>query len=338
MAARTWRNSLLLTLTALIWGVAFVAQSEGSAYMGSSTFTGLRFLMAAAALYPFIYIADRRRKAAGTPGQARGDAVPGSDRRVMPGSDRASLWRAGFILGALLCVASLLQQEGIAQGASAGKAGFVTATYIVLVPILNLLIFRKKTNPLIWIGVAVALAGLYLLCIDKESLSLQLSDLLLILCALGYSFQILAIDRFSPRFDALKLSAIQFLSCGVLASIVMVFTDIRPVGLAAWGAAFTSWNAWIPLLYAAILSSAVGYTLQIIAQKGLNPTVASLLMSLESVFAALAGWFILRQSLTPRELLGCALVFAAVLLAQLAPTKDRRQNPSFREVSESITT
>ena len=338
MAARTWRNSLLLTLTALIWGVAFVAQSEGSAYMGSSTFTGLRFLMAAAALYPFIYIADRRRKAAGTPGQAGGDAVPGADRRVMPGSDRASLWRAGIILGALLCVASLLQQEGIAQGASAGKAGFVTATYIVLVPILNLLIFRKKTNPLIWIGVAVALAGLYLLCIDKESLSLRLSDLLLILCALGYSFQILAIDRFSPRFDALKLSAIQFLSCGVLASIVMVFTDIRPVGLAAWGAAFTSWNAWIPLLYAAILSSAVGYTLQIIAQKGLNPTVASLLMSLESVFAALAGWFILRQSLTPRELLGCALVFAAVLLAQLAPTKDRRQNPSFREVSESITT
>lgn len=320
MAARTWRNSLLLTLTALIWGVAFVAQSEGSAYMGSSTFTGLRFLMAAAALYPFIYIADRRRVAAGTPGHAGGDAVPGPDRRVMPGSDRASLWRAGIILGALLCVASLLQQEGIAQGASAGKAGFVTATYIVLVPILNLLIFRKKTNPLIWIGVAVALAGLYLLCIDKESLSLQLSDLLLILCALGYSFQILAIDRFSPRFDALKLSAIQFLSCGVLASIVMVFTDIRPVGLAAWGAAFTSWNAWIPLLYAAILSSAVGYTLQIIAQKGLNPTVASLLMSLESVFAALAGWFILRQSLTPRELLGCALVFAAVLLAQLAGT------------------
>lgn len=317
MAARTWRNALLLTLTALIWGVAFVAQSEGSNYMGSSTFTGLRFLMAAAALYPFIYIADRRRKAAGTPGQAGGDAMPGADRRVMPGSDRASLWRAGIILGALLCVASLLQQEGIAQGASAGKAGFVTATYIVLVPILNLLIFRKKTNPLIWIGVAIALAGLYLLCIDKESLSLRLSDLLLILCALGYSFQILAIDRFSPRFDALKLSAIQFLSCGVLASIVMVFTDIRPVGLAAWGAAFTSWNAWIPLLYAAILSSAVGYTLQIIAQKGLNPTVASLLMSLESVFAALAGWFILRQSLMPRELLGCALVFAAVLLAEL---------------------
>lgn len=305
MAGKSWKHSLLLTLTALIWGVAFVAQSEGSNYMGSSTFTGLRFLIAAAALYPFIALTRK------TPGQAGGDAG------VMPGSGRASLWRSGTILGALLCVASLLQQEGIAQGASAGKAGFITATYIVLVPILNLLLFKKKTSPVIWVGVAVALAGLYLLCIDKESFSLRLSDLLLILCALGYSFQILAIDRFSPRFDALKLSAIQFLSCGVLASIVMVFTDIRPVGLVAWGAAFTSWNAWIPLLYAAILSSAVGYTLQVIAQKGLNPTVASLLMSLESVFAALAGWLILRQSLTPRELLGCALVFAAVLLAQL---------------------
>ena len=304
MAGNTWKHSLLLTLAAVIWGVAFVAQSEGSAYMGSSTFTGLRFLMAAAALYPFIVL---RKK---TPGQAGGDAG------VMPGSDRASLWRSGTILGVLLCVASLLQQEGIAQGASAGKAGFITATYIVLVPILNLLIFKKKTSPVVWVGVAVALAGLYLLCLDKASFSLHLSDLLLILCALAYSFQILAIDRFSPRFDALKLSAIQFLSCGVLSSIVMVLADIVPTGLAAWGATFTSWGAWIPLLYAAILSSAVGYTLQIVGQKGLNPTLASLLMSLESVFAALAGWLILHQRLSPRELLGCALVFAAVLLAQ----------------------
>ena len=131
--------------------------------------------------------------------------------------------------------------------------------------------------------------------------------MLLILCALAYAFQILAIDRYSPRFDALKLSAIQFLTCGILASLVMVFTDIVPVGLSAWAAPFASLGAWIPLLYAAILSSAVGYTLQIVGQKGLNPTVASLLMSLESVFAALAGWLILRQHLTPRELLGCVL-------------------------------
>ncbi len=302
---RSWKHALLLTLTALIWGVAFVAQTEGSHFMGSSTFTGLRFLIAAATLYPFIVLGKKAS------GQAGGDAG------VRPGPDRASLWRSGTILGVLLCVASLLQHEGIALGASAGKAGFITATYIVLVPVLNLMVFRKKTRPVIWIGVGIALAGLYLLCLDKASLSLGLSDVLLILCALAYAFQILASDRFSPRFDALKLSAIQFLTCGILASLVMVFTDIVPAGLSAWAAPFASWGAWIPLLYAAILSSAVGYTLQIVGQKGLNPTVASLLMSLESVFAALAGWLILRQHLTPRELLGCVLVFVAVLLAQM---------------------
>ena len=292
---RQLRNSLLLTLTALIWGVAFVAQSEGSQYMGSCTFTGLRFLMAAAALWPVIALSERKR----------------------PTSERPKgLWRAGIICGTLLCLASLLQQEGIELGTGAGKAGFITATYIVLVPILNLLVFRKRTGALLWLGVAVALAGLYLLCID-ESLSIQLSDLLVLLCAIAFSFQILSVDRFSPQYDALKLAAIQFLTCGVLASVLMVFRDIAPVGLSAWAATFTSWNAWIPLLYAAILSSAVGYTLQIVGQKGLNPTLASLLMSLESVFAVLAGWLILHQRLTTRELLGATLVFIAVLIAQM---------------------
>ena len=294
---RQLRNSLLLTLTALIWGVAFVAQSEGSQYMGSCTFTGLRFLIGAAALWPVIKFS-------------------GSDRPVMPGSDRASLWKAGIICGALLCMASLLQQKGIELGTGAGKAGFITATYIVLVPILNLLVFRKRTSVALWVGVAIAIAGLYLLCIN-EALSVQLSDLLVLLCAVAFSFQILAVDRFSPLYDAVKLAAIQFLTCGVLSSVLMVFLDISPVGLAAWAAPFASWSAWIPLLYAAILSSAVGYTLQIVGQKGLNPTLASLLMSLESVFAVLAGWLILHQRLTPRELLGAALVFIAVLIAQI---------------------
>ena len=295
MSDRSWKHSLLLSLTALIWGVAFVAQSEGSNYMGSCTFTGLRFLIAAATLYPVIRLTSRKK----------------------PSAPQAGLWKSGMILGLLLSIASLLQQEGIAQGAGAGKAGFITTTYIVLVPILNLLIFKKKTSPIIWIGVAVTLAGLYLLCISNASFSLRLSDILLILCAFAYSFQILAIDRFSPRYDALKLAAVQFLSCGVFSSILMFFKDIAPVGINAWAGAFTSWNAWILLLYAAILSSAVGYTFQIVGQKGLNPTVASLLMSLESVFAALAGWLMLHQTLTVRELLGCTLVFAAVLIAQM---------------------
>ena len=308
---RQLRNSLLLTLTAAIWGVAFVAQSKGSAYMGAASFTGLRSLIAAAALCPFIAIADRKRR--GT--------------KYQSAAQRRLLWRAGMICGTLLCVASLVQQEGIELGTGAGKAGFITATYIVLVPVLNLLLFGKRTGLGLWLGVVIALVGLYLLCID-ESFTIQRGDLLVLLCAVAFSFQILAVDRFSPRFDALKLSAIQFLTCGVLASILMVFRDIIPVGLAAWAAPFASWDAWIPLLYAAILSSAVGYTLQIIGQKGLNPTLASLLMSLESLFAVLAGWLILHQTMTSRELVGSLLVFIAVLVAQLSPAEKRGRSTS----------
>ena len=299
---RSLRNSLLLTLTALIWGVAFVAQSEGSRYLGSCTFTGLRFLIAAAALWPVIRL-TRRSPSVETP------------------ASRRTLWKAGVLCGTLLCLASLLQQEGIELGTGAGKAGFITATYIVLVPILNLLVFRRRTGWGLWLGVAIALAGLYLLCMDT-SFTIQLSDGLVLLCAVAFSFQILAVDRYSPSCDALKLAAIQFLTCGVLASVLMVVRDIVPVGLATWAAPFAMREAWIPLLYAAILSSAVGYTLQIVGQKGLNPTLASLLMSLESLFAVLAGWLILHQRLTPRELLGAGLMAVAIVLAQLAPPAD----------------
>lgn len=299
---RQLRNSLLLTLTAVIWGVAFVAQSEGSQYMGACTFTGLRSLIAAAVLWPVIRFTDRHAGVAPASHASRG------------------LWRAGIICGTLLCAASLLQQRGIELGTGAGKAGFITATYIVLVPILNWVVFHRHTGWVLWLGVAVGLAGLYFLCMDSD-FTIQFSDLLVLLCAVAFSFQILAVDRFSPLYDALKLAAIQFLTCGVLASVLMIFRDIAPVGLAAWAAPFGSWSAWIPLLYAAILSSAVGYTLQIVGQKGLNPTLASLLMSTESLFAVLAGWLILHQRLTPRELLGAALMAVAIVLAQLAPRR-----------------
>lgn len=313
---RQLRNSLLLTLTAAIWGAAFVAQSEGSQYMGSCTFTGLRSLIAAAALWIVIRITDRRRPR----------VKPGVTDDVKSGPDSASrasrgLWQAGIICGVLLCIASLVQQEGIAQGTGAGKAGFITATYIVLVPIFNYFLLRRRTGWTLWLGVAIGLAGLWFLCMDS-AFSVQRSDLLVLLCAVAFTFQILAVDQFSPRYDALKLSAIQFLTCGVLASVLMVFIDIVPVGFAAWAEPFTSKDAWIPLLYAAILSSAVGYTLQIVGQKGLNPTLASLLMSTESLFAVLAGWLILHQRLTPREMLGAALMAVAIVLAQLAPQKD----------------
>ena len=315
---RQLRNSLLLTLTAAIWGVAFVAQSEGSAYMGAASFTGIRSLIAAAALGLLILLRDQMRSGAG--GIGGREHFLASGHRYQSEAKQSSIWKAGAICGALLFIASLTQQQGIELGTGAGKAGFITATYIVLVPIVNLVLFRKKTSAALWLAVAFGLAGLYLLCMD-ESFTIQRGDLLVLFCAVAFTFQILAVDRFSPQFDALKLSAIQFLTCGVLASIVMIFRDIVPIGLTAWAAPFASWNAWIPLLYAAILSSAVGYTLQIVGQKDLNPTLASLLMSLESLFAVLAGWLILHQKLTPRELLGAALVFIAILIAQLAPAQ-----------------
>lgn len=292
------RSTLLLTLTALIWGVSFVAQSEGSNYMGSGTFIGIRFLMAALVLLPLIRLSDRKRAAQSAP------------------AERKALWKAGGLCGFWLFVASFFQQQGIALGTGAGKAGFITATYIIIVPIFNWLLFRKRTGVAVWIGVVIALVGLWLLCMT-DRLTLQKSDFLVLLCAITFSFQILAVDRFSPHFDALKLAAVQFLVCGVLGILVAIPMDVVSVGFAAWAAPLASWSAWIPLLYAGILSSAVGYTLQIVGQKGFNPTVASLLMSLESLFAVLAGWLLLHQRLTLREAIGAALVFAAVLIAQL---------------------
>ena len=298
------KSSLILSLTSIIWGVAFVAQTEGSNYMGSGTFIGIRFLIAALALLPLILMAERRSGASETP------------------AERKALWRAGAICGFWLFVASFFQQEGITLGTGAGKAGFITATYIVIVPILGRILYRKRTGAAVWIGVAIALVGLYLLCITG-SFSLQLSDILILSCAVTFSFQILAVDRYSPNFNALKLAAVQFLVCGLLGMLTTMFMDIVPVGFSAWAAPLAGWSAWIPLLYAGILSSAVGYTLQIVGQKDFNPTIASLLMSLESVFAVLAGWLLLHQTMTLREAIGAALVFSAVIIAQLKPGAKR---------------
>ena len=294
------RSPLILTLTSIIWGVAFVAQTEGSNYWGSGTFIGIRFLIAALVLLPVILITDRRSEFSET------------------STERKSCWRAGGICGFWLFVASFFQQEGIALGTGAGKAGFITATYIVIVPILGRILYKKRTGAAVWIGVSIALVGLYLLCLTGR-FSLQLSDILILLCAVTFSFQILAVDRFSPKFNAIRLATVQFLVCGLLSMLAAIPLDIIPVGLAAWASPLASWSAWIPLLYAGILSSAVGYTLQIVGQKDFNPTIASLLMSLESVFAVLAGWLILHQTMTLREAVGAALIFAAVIIAQLKP-------------------
>lgn len=319
-------NSLLLVLTAFIWGVAFVAQSKGGDSIGPLTFASIRFLMAPLVLLPVILIGDAKRKKHPVP------PVPAADGSL-PETDPVKarrIWiKGGVLCGALLILASILQQLGINLGTPVGKAGFLTACYIVFVPLLGIL-FRRKCPWTVLIATGMTLVGLYLLCLGGGSFDLQLSDGLLILCAVTFALQIIVIDRYAPRLteaDTIKLSAVQFLTAGVLGLIPMfIFEVFLPEGgIAAWASNFGSLDAWIPLLYAGILSSAVGYTLQCVGQRGVNPTVASLLMSLESVFAVLAGWMLLHERLSAREFIGCAVVFAAVVLAQIPAPKLKKK-------------
>lgn len=303
---RKLRNSLLLVLTAMIWGAAFVAQSTGGDAIGPYMFNGIRSLVGGIVLLPVIALLDKLQL---------------TSRRPQTTEQKKNLLMGGIACGIMLCIASNLQQVGIYLGVSAGKAGFLTACYILLVPILGIFL-KKKCGWNIWVGVLLALIGLYLLCM-KGSFSLQLRDGLVLFCALSFSVHILVVDHFSPLVDGVRMSCIQFFVCGILSLIPAIVFDLpkEQAGLQAWCAVFTSLEAWIPILYAGVMSCGIAYTLQIVGQEGLNPTVASLIMSLESVFAVLSGWLILKESMSQRELLGCLLIFGAIVLAQVPVRK-----------------
>lgn len=287
------KNNILLVLTALIWGCAFVAQSVGMDYVGPFTFNMARFLIGAIVLLPVIWFMDRQRKT-------------GAEK----GAGQKTLIIGGICCGIALAFASTLQQWGILF-TTVGKAGFITAMYIVIVPLLGIFI-GKKVRPLIIGCVAIAVVGFYFLCMT-ESLRLGLGDFLVLLCAIAFSIHILVIDHFSPKVDGVKMSAIQFLTAAIISAVPTLLWE-QPV--------FTEvLQAWQPVLYAGVMSCGVAYTLQIIAQKNADPTVASLLLSLESVFSVLAGWVLLGQGLSLKELFGCVLIFCAIILAQLPEKK-----------------
>lgn len=325
------RNTILLLIASFIWGTTFVAQSKGGDALGPITFNTVRSFIGCMVLIPVILIMDRvrdhkERTALGEYSQSdvATECIQVPDSGAMANTKQGSrkqLILGGIICGTVLFVASILQQVGIYLGTPVGKAGFLTACYIVLVPIFGML-FKRKCGLNIWIGVLIAVAGLYFLCIKGE-LTLQLSDLLCICCAVVFSFQILAIDHYSPLVDGVRLSFVQFLTSGVLGILPSIFVEAR-VDWGLWLGAFASAEAWYSLLYAGVLSSGVAYTFQILGQEGLNPTVASLVMSLESVFSVIAGAIVLKEYLSTRELLGCALVFAAVVLAQIPLDKHSR--------------
>lgn len=295
-------GEISLLLAAVIWGGAFVAQSLGGDSLGALSFNAARSLIGALALVPVIAWSDRRRGAS---------RPRGRERRL--------LWLGGALCGLCLTLAVNLQQVAIAWTDAAGRAnvgkiGFLTAMYIVLVPILSLFL-KKRAGANVYVGILLALAGMYLLCV-KEGFALGGGDVYALLAALMFALQIIVVDLFAPRVDNIRLSALQFLVCGVLSGVLAVCTE--PQSARAY------WDAALPVLYTGVLSSGVGYTLQIIGQRRCRPQMASLLMSMESVFSAVFGFLILHQKMTGRELLGCALMLAAVCLAQWKPRGERK--------------
>lgn len=304
------RNTFFLFLTAMIWGAAFVAQSVSMDYIGPFTFICLRSVIGGLFLIPVIIVLDGIRKKSQN---ESADVVNSENILHIETEEKQRLsWKnkqlieGGIVCGIFLFFANCFQQTGI-QYTTVGKAGFITTFYIIIVPLIGLF-FKKYCGILTWIGVVIALAGLYFLCITQK-LTIQRGDALILCCSVLYAGQILAIDYYNPFVDGVKMSCIQFLTGGILGAVFMLLFENPSIAMILSAAG--------PILYTGIMSTGVGYTLQIVGQKGLNPTVAALILSLESVFSALSGYLFLHQVLTTRELIGCALMFIAIVLAQL---------------------
>ena len=308
MSNKSLRGSLLLLLGSMIWGAAFVAQRVGMDHVGPFTFNGIRMLLAWLVMIPVTALMEHKNK--NTPGYTAPDP---KDQRL-----------SGVICGALLFIASSLQQMGLVS-TTAGKAGFITALYVVLVPVAAWFLFRKNPGRVIWLGVLIAVGALWLLCMPADGgFVLQSGDLLVLGCAVCFTFQILCVDHYAARVSGVKLARDEFLVTGGLSMLIAVATE--PI----------SWEgvreALIPILYAGIMSGAVGYTLQVLGQRDTDPTVASLLMCMEAVFAVLTGVLLIGEKMTVRETVGCVLMFCAVILAQLSPviSSIRRNGQSHR--------
>ena len=308
MSNKSLRGSLLLLLGSMIWGAAFVAQRVGMDHVGPFTFNGIRMLLAWLVMIPVTALMEHKNK--NTPGYTAPDP---KDQRL-----------SGVICGVLLFIASSLQQMGLVS-TTAGKAGFITALYVVLVPVEAWFLFRKNPGKVIWLGVLIAVGALWLLCMPADGgFVLQSGDLLVLGCAVCFTFQILCVDHYAARVSGVKLARDEFLVTGGLSMLIAVATE--PI----------SWEgvreALIPILYAGIMSGAVGYTLQVLGQRDTDPTVASLLMCMEAVFAVLTGVLLIGEKMTVRETVGCVLMFCAVILAQLSPviSSIRRNGQSHR--------
>jgi len=294
------KGNLMLLLAAFIWGSTFVAQKSGMDLIGPLTFNGIRCLIGAIVLLPVAFILFKD------------DPIPDDASEEDKNSYRKTLLLGGLCCGLVVFFASNLQQIGLLY-TTAGKSGFITVLYVVLTPVCGIFL-KHKVRPVTWMCVIMALFGLYLLCF-KQGAPINWGDVLTFLGSLGFTAHILVIDYFSPKVNGVKMSCLQFLVCGLISvPLAFIFEEID------WANIF---DCWLPILYAGVLSCGVAYTLQIVAQKNTEPVVASILMSMESVFAVVCAALILHEMMTPKELIGCIIMFAAVIIVQM-PSKEER--------------
>ncbi len=291
------KANILLLLTAAIWGLAFVAQKVGAEHVGAFTYNGIRFALGSISLIPLILFLNKKK--------GENEKTKNND-----GDSLKLTIKAGIIAGCALFIATSLQQMGV-MGTTAGKAGFITGLYMVIVPILGLFL-KQKVNKSTWIGIVIAIIGLYLLSIN-EDFSISNGDLLVLIGSVGWAIHILLIDNFTKKIDPLKLSSVQFATCSILSLVMaIIFEDINMVGIS---------GAMVSILYGGLLSVGVAYTLQVVAQKNAKPSHAAILLSMESVFGALGGAMFLGERIGARGLVGCILIFIAIIISQLKPSE-----------------
>ena len=285
------KSNILLIITAMIWGFAFVAQRSGMEYVGPFTFNSIRFSLGALSLIPILILNQRRSF---------------NRKKLIDFRTNKFLLKGGIIAGIILFFGASFQQGGMVY-TEAGKAGFITGLYIVLVPVFGLL-FKQKTSFKTWIGAIIAFVGLYLLSI-KENLTMDYGDLLVLISAIFWSLHVIVISRFSPKTDPIQLAFFQFLLCAFLSFFAAIFSEIITIS--------SVFNALIPLLYAGLASVGIAYTLQVVAQREAHPSHAAIIMSLESVFAVIGGWLLLDESIPLTGLTGCALMLTGMIFSQL---------------------
>lgn len=300
--SKKMQSNILLLLTAIIWGSAFVAQKSGMDYIEPFTFNGIRTFIGGLVLIPVVLFMEKRKPA---------EEISAEEKK----QKNKELLIGGVCCGMALFAAGSLQQFGVSY-TTAGKAGFITTLYVVFVPIISV-ILRKKVRPIMWVCVAMGAVGLYLLCMTDASFKLTYGDTLVLLCAVAFAVHILTVDHFSPKMDGIKLSCIQFLTAGLIGIICMFIFETPDIGAIL--------DCAVPLLYAGVLSCGLGYTFQVVAQQYAEPTVASLLMSLESVFAVVFGALLLHEVMSLRELSGCLIIFIAVIISQLPEKKNKNE-------------